>query len=418
MEAYERTYMAKRKKQIVMTPEQKTEADYQKAVRRMEGTAAMLQSQDRLHMYKEAIRMFEELGDYKDSKERKKECKKRLPGAREEYREDVYQKGLQLRAQAHSSADYEEAIKQFKILKREYKDISQLISECREKKANALKREHAKSLRARVFLFAVLAAAAAFVFYLRTPDAHYRQGRILMSMGDYERANTVFAKSKNYKDTNERVRECGYQRAMRFAKKGNYKNAVKILYKLSDYKDALHKKAWYEKKVLENAKAGDTVIFGRERWMVADTQQDRRLLIKKAPMNVDTVYQDGTEPFSWAASDLRNWLEEEFFGQCFSDREQKMILQTQVKTDANSVYGTKGSEVSDDNIFLLDEKEAKQYGDLLSVSGKQTEWWLRTPGKEADSAAFVSAQGKVMYAGYTVNSKDIAVRPAIWVSIL
>lgn len=239
-----------------------------------------------------------------------------------------------------------------------------------------------------------------------------------MSMGDYERANTVFAKSKNYKDTNERVRECGYQRAMRFAKKGNYKNAVKILYKLSDYKDALHKKVWYEKKVLENAKAGDTVIFGRERWMVADTQQNRRLLIKKAPMNVDTVYQDGTEPFSWAASDLRNWLEEEFFGQCFSDREQKMILQTQVKTDANSVYGTKGSEVSDDNIFLLDEKEAKQYGDLLSASGKQTEWWLRTPGKEADSAAFVSAQGKVMYAGYTVNSKDIAVRPAIWVSIL
>lgn len=411
--------MAKKKKKEILTPEQQTEADYQKAVRRMEGAAKMMQPKDKVHMYKEATRMFEALSDYKDSRERKKECKKRLPGAREEYRQEIYQTGQKLKEKAHSSAEYEEAIKQFQILKQDYKDTPQLIAWCREQKAKALKREHAKSVRIRVLLIAGIAAAVAFVLYLRTPDAYYQEGKILMSLGDYERANTVFAESKNYKDTDKRVLECGYQRAVMFAEKGDYPMAVKILYnKVGDYKDALRKKAWYEKKVLEKAKAGDEVIFGRERWLVAQIEQGKRLLVKKNPMDVDLAYQSGESDFSWARSDLRNWLEQEYFQQCFSAVEQEMVLQTRIETEPNSLYGTNGGEASNDHMFLLDESQAKQCRGFLKVSGNQREWWLRTPGKEADSAAFVSAKGAVMRCGYTVDSKDISVRPAIWVSVL
>ena len=62
--------MAKKKKkqEVILTPEQQQEADYQKAVRRMEGAEKMLQPEDRVHMYKEAIQMFEQLGDYEDSR--------------------------------------------------------------------------------------------------------------------------------------------------------------------------------------------------------------------------------------------------------------------------------------------------------------------------------------------------------------
>lgn len=65
--------MAKKKKksEIILTPEQQREADYQKAVRRMEGAEKMLQAEDKVHMYREAIRMFEELDDYEDSQVRK-----------------------------------------------------------------------------------------------------------------------------------------------------------------------------------------------------------------------------------------------------------------------------------------------------------------------------------------------------------
>lgn len=121
--------MAKRKKkqEVVLTPEQQREADYQKAIRRMEGAEKMLQPEDRVHMYKEALRMFEELGDYEDSEVRKKRCKKRLPLARREYREEVYQTGMRMKDEAKSSSDYDAAIAQFRRLRREYKDIPQQI---------------------------------------------------------------------------------------------------------------------------------------------------------------------------------------------------------------------------------------------------------------------------------------------------
>ena len=122
--------MAKKKKksEIILTPEQQREADYQKAVRRMEGAEKMLQAEDKVHMYREAIRMFEELDDYEDSQVRKKRCRKRLPLARREHREEVYQEGMRLKSEAKSAADYEAAIAEFRRLRREYKDIPDQIS--------------------------------------------------------------------------------------------------------------------------------------------------------------------------------------------------------------------------------------------------------------------------------------------------
>ena len=53
----------------------------------------------------------------------------------------------------------------------------------------------------------------------------------------------------------------------------------------------------------------------------------------------------------------------------------------------------------------------------MAVSENQKEWWLRTPGKSPDSAAFVTPKGTVMHYGYTVDSTEIAARPALWVAV-
>lgn len=362
--------------------------------------------------------MFEGLDDYKDSKERKKECKKCLPQAREQYREEVYQAGMQLKERAKSSDDYEAAIAEFRQLKQEYKDIPQQIAKCEELKAKVLKDERAKNIRHKLLALAVVAAVVAFIFYLRTPSAYYQEGKLLMSLGDYERANTVFAKSKDYKDTAKRVLECSYQRAINFAHQGDYKKAVKLLYdKVGNYKDAGRKKTWYEKQVLSQAAVGDTVIFGMAKWIVAKRESDQLLLIKKSPIEVETVYQESGKPFSWASSQLRTWLNHEFFESCFVKSEQQMLQQMSIQTEANSVYGTKGGYGTSDYVFLLDEKEAEQYREILYLQENQKDWWLRTPGKTEDSAAFVSAEGTVMHYGYAADSNDIAARPVILVSI-
>lgn len=86
-------------------------------------------------------------------------------------------------------------------------------------------------------------------------------------------------------------------------------------------------------------------------------------------------------------------------------------------TPPNSKYGTKSGVETSDRVFLLSDKEADSYQKLLAVSDNQKPWWLRTSGKSADSAAFVSPAGDVMHYGYAVDSKEIAARPAVWVGL-
>lgn len=414
--------MAKKKKkaEIVLTPEQQLEADYQKAVRRMEGAEKMLQPEDKVHMYKEAMLMFETLGDYKDSEVRRKRCKKRLPLARREHREDVYQTGMRLKEEAKSSADYEAAITQFHRLRREYKDIPDQIAECEKLRENARKNERVKGLVKKLSALAALAAAVVLVIFLRSPAAYYLEGTFLMGIQDYERANTIFASSKGYRDTKEKLVECNYQRAMAAAGRGDFTKAVSLLRdKVGDYKDALEKKAKCEMEILKTAKVGDIVSFGTARWIVAETasQPQKILLIRKRPSQAKEVYQETGRAALWETSKMRAWLNQDFYQSCFSGYEQAAVAQTQVTTSANSAYGTQGGNITNDYVFLLDEQEAERYGKLLASSETQKAWWLRTPGKSEGSTVFVSAEGKVMHYGYASDTKDIAVRPAIWVQI-
>lgn len=414
--------MAKRKKkqEVILTPEQQREADYQKAVRRMEGAEKMLQPEDKVHMYKEAIRMFEELGDYEDCEVRKKRCKKRLPLARREYREEVYQTGMQLKQEAKNSSDYEAAIAQFRRLRREYKDIPDQIEACIQLKESAYKKERVKNIWKKLTSVGVLAAIAAVVVFLCSPAAFYLEGSFLMNIRDYERANTIFAKSKGYKDTKERVRECNYQRALLAAQEGDYGKAVRLLHdKVGDYKDALEKKAQYEMEILMSAGIGDTVTFGTAKWLVADLdeQANRKLLVRKKPVKAKTVYQEAGKSAEWEMSKMRTWLNDVFWTNNFSSYEQEAVLQTEVVTAANSRYGTAGGNHTSDRVFLLDEQEAQRYQKVLHTEDNRKAWWLRTPGKAADSAAFVSAEGAVMRYGYAADSKELAVRPAVWVGM-
>jgi hypothetical protein len=239
-----------------------------------------------------------------------------------------------------------------------------------------------------------------------------------MRIQDYERANTIFAKSIGYKDTQQRVRECNYQRSLRAAADGDYKKAVKLLHdKVGDYKDALEKKAQYEMEVLAGAQIGDTVTYGTDKWLVADTAETgKKLLIRKKPAKAKSVYQVSGKAAVWESSSLREWLNQKFYQTCFSTYEQEKVLETSVVTAANSEYGTHGGSTTSDRVFLLDETEAVRYHKVLKDKDNQKAWWLRTPGKAADSAAFVSPDGTVMRYGYVADTKDLAVRPAIWVS--
>ena len=411
--------MAKKKRKAIhLTPEQQLEADYQKAIRRMNGADKMCQAKDRVQSYRQAMKMFQKLGNYGESELYKKWCKKSLPGAREQYRREVYQTGIQMKEHAKSALDYEEAITEFLKIKREYKDIPEQVAECKRLKQKAVRMEKNKEIIKKILTLAVVAAAAGLILYLRTPAASYQGAGILMSIKDYERASTFFARSAGYRDTAERRRECDYQRAGKAMQSHDFDKALVLLdTRVGDYKDALQKKAQCELEILKTAEAGDTVTFGTGRWIVAETAGEKVLLVRKKPAEEQVPYTDSGKDALWDQSGIRLWLNGQFYQENFSIYEQEAVLETRVVTPPNSKYGTKSGVETSDRVFLLSDKEADSYQKLLAVSDNQKPWWLRTSGKSADSAAFVSPAGDVMHYGYAVDSKEIAARPAVWVGL-
>lgn len=200
-----------------------------------------------------------------------------------------------------------------------------------------------------------------------------------------------------------------------------------------------------ELKNLPEAQIGDTVYFGmfylesaakKERipWIVVDKREGEILLVAANGL-YGTYYQQEYKESSWENSSIRSLLNNEFLYMGFSEKERKLILNSEIITEDNSQYGTEGGNVTYDKIFLLSLEEAGKYltdaesgkitptpfafrsGINYNPNKEASWWWLRTMGKENNMAAVVSQDGEINPEGELVSVASGAVRPAIWVKV-
>lgn len=210
---------------------------------------------------------------------------------------------------------------------------------------------------------------------------------------------------------------------------------------------------------MNKAKVGSTVVFGSFEqdndlengtepieWIVLDKQGDKLLLLSKKVLDSRNYY-GAYYPVTWEESHLRFWLNSVFYETAFTEEEQQKILLTEVVNDDNPDYGTDGGNDTEDNIFLFSIKEVKEYlpgsrrsegtayamdKGLATDSENYAYWWLRSPGRDTDTAAYVTSHhtafatpsmsysalaGGVYEAGCLVGNDTVGVRPALWVSI-
>lgn len=200
---------------------------------------------------------------------------------------------------------------------------------------------------------------------------------------------------------------------------------------------------------MNEAKVGNTVIFGSFEqdndsgngaepieWIVLDKQDDRLLLLSKKILDRRNYY-GSYYPVTWEESHLRFWLNNVFYETAFTEDEQQLIQQTEVLNEDNSKYETEGGNDTDDYVFLLSIREVKEHipfpwnrraeetmcaeekdmGYSYEKRSKYADWWLRSPGRYTDGAAYVYSNGGVHGTGYDVGYDDIGVRPALWVSV-
>jgi hypothetical protein len=182
--------------------------------------------------------------------------------------------------------------------------------------------------------------------------------------------------------------------------------------------------------------------FGGYDWRVLAVQGRQALVISEKILE-SRPYHAQCGNITWANCSLRQYLNGEFLNR-FSASDKSKIVPTSITTLNNPWYGTSGGASVTDNIFLLSLEEVCRYfGDSRSnlakkgsagsdyfIDDKNSQnriakfvqndeanwWWLRSPGRDGYSAAFVYDDGYVFVNGDFVTY-DIGVRPAFWLNL-
>lgn len=418
-------------------------------------------------------KQFGQIPGYKDAKQRAEQCLQDAENARETVYNDAVE-AMQEAEKGNFSFKWEKAIR---MLAREglngYRDVEELRKqaeqrrkECENAEEKERKAKERKNKRLTVaFVLVVLIACVVgwFVVTRVIPNNKYQRAVALRENGQYDDAIAAFAELGEYSDANEQIAETKYQQGKALLSAKNYDDAARILISIQGYKDVdkLLEKDDNMIAAARDAKfaVGNYVSFGTYpqtkagndatpiEWLVLARDGNKALLISRYGLDAQRYNKDTTS-VTWETCTLRTWLNGTFYNKAFSSAEQAAILTTNVDNSKNQCYSgwsTNGWKNTQDKVFLLSYAEANKYfgvtyynssntksrvaptayaiahGAWTSSSDKTADsvnagwWWLRSPGSDQRSAAYVFADGSLY--DLSVGSDSASVRPALWVNI-
>ncbi len=241
-----------------------------------------------------------------------------------------------------------------------------------------------------------------------------------------------------------------YDNALALIEEGNYAEAYALLQEMSDgYKDVSELKKEYQ---WYGASVGDTLLIGcyeqdndtangkeEIEWLVLAVENGRALVISKNVLDAMPYHTNGDSYLvetTWAESNMRAWLNGEFFDTAFTGEESSRIPLSKL-TNPDRVdqwYTVEAGEDTEDKVFLLSFEEYEQYLDNQSGrkanatayaaekvrlwnKGSSVDWRLRSPGAGEDFTMYVSDMGYLQDGGFRNNFEEVGVRPAMWIQL-
>ena len=212
---------------------------------------------------------------------------------------------------------------------------------------------------------------------------------------------------------------------------------------------------------------GDIVELGIWRgepikWQVLDINDDRAILISKDILTVRQYHGYNRDDIcvTWENSDVRMWLNDVFFNNSFTKKEQDTILFYNTYTSHNDLSNSDEGIDIYDKVFLLNINEANNYfenddarvamykmdekdleylllgyNNILHYSQEQLkveeeayrenclnqkhawDWWLRSPGDQDFNAAYVDYNGIVNENGIGTISFFWGLRPTLSIDL-
>jgi len=202
----------------------------------------------------------------------------------------------------------------------------------------------------------------------------------------------------------------------------------------------------YDVDLEKHLKVGDFIQFGtyeqdnsilngpeRIEWQVLDIQYGKILLMSRYALDCQPLNKDENE-YAWDKCSVREWLNNDFYNEAFSDKEKDFIQLTKLTTKYKNNKLT-----TDDKIFLLSNNEVYHYLRTLTIddeassfcyptkysveigvkSSEETknrcDWFLRD-ANAANDARFVNWKYGTTDYDAKVTREDKGIRPAMWLN--
>lgn len=171
-------------------------------------------------------------------------------------------------------------------------------------------------------------------------------------------------------------------------------------------------------------------------WEVIKRNDDLCLLLSRYVLDYRCFHEDGKQKATWSASDLREWLNDDFIRCSFTEAEQNALYSVRLE---NADYKNK-TKIDDlvetwDKVFCLSLEEiedqyhfteeqyrasateyARQKIKIFTKKDEAVSWWLRSVNRKKRKALVALPVGNVGFYPPMVN-ECYGVRPAIWVDI-
>jgi len=214
-------------------------------------------------------------------------------------------------------------------------------------------------------------------------------------------------------------------------------------------------------KSIEKLSVGDVIQFAGYDWRVLDIQGCNALILSETVLEI-RAYHGEYEPITWAQSDIRQYLNGEFYNS-FNEQDRARIVEVAVTNNDNPWFVNdpryddeyddgfhgylpdmrpSGGIDTTDNIFLLSLEEVIRYfGDSGQLGNKPREeadqiedqydslriardtsggaswWWLRSPGYSSKCAVRVHCSGAVDMISKDVSLDSGGIRPALLLNL-
>ncbi len=363
--------------------------------------AKALMAAEDLELYDIAIDAFTDLGDFKDCAQLVKYYTGRkyqsfaetILSNKDSYQDDDISDAIE---SAQKAASVYKDLALFKDSMTRMKNCmdleEQLKSEQDQRKINATDKAYqsAIDLRDAGQYDAAISMFESIVPYRDTDiqivETKYLKGLSLLKGQKYAEALSIFLDIGDAKECQAEIKETYYYLGLEYLEQKNWDSAIDALTKAGDYSDAQEKIAFAEGKkaayeaIKLNFSAGETITFGLYEqdgdssdgpepieWVVLESNDNQCMMISKKAIECGK-YQDHntvSTVVTWEDSDIRKYLNADFYNNAFSLEDRNYVLLTAVDNSRAQWPAGMDSATSDpttnDYVFLLSYQEVNQY---------------------------------------------------------